>query len=239
MSQITERAPERKPLQLNSIVADKSVQPRAGLSTDTVTEYVEDMKRGDKFPPPVVFYDGETYWLAEGFHRFVAAQSLNIETIDCTVHLGTKRDAILHACGTNTDHGLRRTNEDKRRVILKLLQDEEWSKWSDREIARRCNVTHDLVGRLRAELAPPDTGDIASMERTFTHPKTGKPPTSASRQSRLLRPKCHRHQLSQPRPHLSLRSRSNWTSSRIRHWPLKSTKMPTISSPDFMRYPTR
>jgi hypothetical protein len=24
-------------------------------------------------------------------------------------------------------------------------------------------------------LTPPDTGDVASMERTFTHPKTGEP----------------------------------------------------------------
>lgn len=32
-----------------------------------------------------------------------------------------------------------------------LLEDEEWAAWSDREIARRCAVHHELVGRVRAE----------------------------------------------------------------------------------------
>jgi len=35
-----------------------------------------------------------------------------------------------------------------------MLQDEEWSHWSDREIARRCNVNHHLVASLREQLAP-------------------------------------------------------------------------------------
>jgi hypothetical protein len=30
-----------------------------------------------------------------------------------------------------------------------LLEDAEWGKWSDREIARRCNVSRELVGDLR------------------------------------------------------------------------------------------
>ena len=33
-----------------------------------------------------------------------------------------------------------------------LLNDEEWSQWSDREIARRCCVDHTTVGKLRPSL---------------------------------------------------------------------------------------
>ena len=44
---------------------------------------------------------------------------------------------------------MRRTNEDKRRAVFKLLADDEWAKWSDREIARQCGVGPDLVGTLR------------------------------------------------------------------------------------------
>jgi hypothetical protein len=54
-----------------------------------------------------------------------------------------------------------RTNEDKRRAVMTLLGDEEWSQWSNREIARRCGVHHDLVGSLRSSLA-----DSASDQRT-------------------------------------------------------------------------
>lgn len=50
-------------------------------------------------------------------------------------------------------HGLRRTNADKRRAVMTLLRDEEWGGWSDREIARRCGVGHQMVSPLRASLS--------------------------------------------------------------------------------------
>jgi hypothetical protein len=62
------------------------------------------------------------------------------------------RDAILFSVGANATHGHRRTNEDKRRAVLKLLNDREWSKWSDREIARQCSVGNKFVGDLRRSL---------------------------------------------------------------------------------------
>jgi hypothetical protein len=81
-------------------------------------------------------------------------------------------DAVLFSCGANAAHGVPRTNEGKRRAVLKLVQDAEWAHWSDREIAKRCNVAHPLVAQMR----PKDTGISSSMtERTFTHPKTGAP----------------------------------------------------------------
>jgi hypothetical protein len=38
---------------------------------------------------------------------------------------------VLHSAGANAMHGLRRTNADKRRTVMLLLQDEEWAAWSD------------------------------------------------------------------------------------------------------------
>ena len=49
---------------------------------------------------------------------------------------------------------------------MRMLLDEEWSQWSDREIARRCNVGHPLVAEIRAELFPDVTGS-SSSERTY------------------------------------------------------------------------
>jgi hypothetical protein len=170
------RKGEKRVLPLSAICADEQAQPRAALEEDRVAEYVEAMMRVDKFPPPVVFQDKQKrYWLADGFHRYHAAVRLKRKAIECIVHPGELRDAILYSSSANATHGLPRSNADKRRAVTKLLNDEEWGKWSDRDIGRRCNVTHDLVGKVRAELTLPDTGDVASMERTFTHPKTGKP----------------------------------------------------------------
>jgi hypothetical protein len=60
---------------------------------------------------------------------------------------------------------------------MKLLQDAEWSHWSDREIAKHAKVDHKTVGRFRDEIAPKNhTGEIPSMpDRTFTHHKTSAP----------------------------------------------------------------
>jgi len=167
---------KRVVLPLREIRLDERAQPRKVLHTDRVEEYAEEMKRGDKFPPLVVFEDAKgRYWLADGFHRHHAAAKLKLKTIECDVRHGGLRKAILYSCSANADHGLRRTNADKHQAVSRLLRDDEWSHWSDREIGRRCNVTHDFVGKVRAELTPPDAGDNASIKRTFTHPKTGNP----------------------------------------------------------------
>lgn len=67
--------------------------------------------------------------------------------------------------GANASHGLRRTNADKRRAVMALLNDAEWSAWSNVEIARRCNVSDMTVKRVRDELSPPQSG---SDSRTYT-----------------------------------------------------------------------
>lgn len=90
--------------------------------------------------------------------KIAAAREAELETIACEVRPGSIRDAILHSAGANATHGLRRSNADKRRAVLILIEDEEWSKWADREIARRCAVSHDFVSRLRSLLSSDDSG---------------------------------------------------------------------------------
>ena len=68
-----------------------------------------------------VFFDGEVYWLADGFHRCHAAIAAGIEEIAAEAREGGRRDAILHAVGANATHGRPRTNEDRRRAVLMLL----------------------------------------------------------------------------------------------------------------------
>jgi hypothetical protein len=90
----------------------------------------------------------------------------------CVVHLGGLRDAILHSAGANSDHGVRRTNADKRRAVMLLLKDPEWSQWSDREIARRCAVATDTVSRYRKELGA--SVEIGQIDQPRTVSRGGK-----------------------------------------------------------------
>lgn len=141
-----------------SIRIDGGTQMRAQLDDATVFEYTQTMAAADgwgTFPPVVAYYDGSDYWLGDGFHRVAAFRDAFTDAtrkIPVDVRAGTRRDAILHAAGANANHGLRRTPADKRRAVETLLRDDEWKLWGDREIARQCNVHHQLVARIRAEV---------------------------------------------------------------------------------------
>lgn len=156
-----------------SIRTDGGTQMRAGLNDAIVFDYGQTMIAADgwgTFPPAVAYHDGATYWLADGFHRvaaFLESFPDPKKTIPVDVRAGTRRDAVLHAAGANAEHGLRRTNEDKRRAVETLLRDEEWAAWSSREIARACNVSDVFVGHVRTAL----TANVSSekpAERTYT-----------------------------------------------------------------------
>lgn len=139
-------------LKLEQIRTDGGTQPRTALNEATVAEYGEAITEGAKLPPVTVFHDGADYWLADGFHRFHAHRKIGALDINAEVRQGTKRDAILHSVGANAAHGLRRTNEDKRKAVSTLLDDAEWAKWSDREIARQCNVSPHTVADVRKSI---------------------------------------------------------------------------------------
>jgi hypothetical protein len=143
-------------ISLSAIRFDGGTQMRAALNDDAINDYADQMQDignwGD-FPPIVVFYDGTAYWLADGFHRVRAAQRANIAPdVPAKVQSGDRRGAILYAVKANANHGLRRTNADKRRAVETLLRDDEWRQWSDAEIGRRCAVDAKTVSNWRRTL---------------------------------------------------------------------------------------
>jgi ParB-like nuclease domain len=150
-------------LLIERVRVDGGTQIRVETDVTQVESYAEDMAAGDVFPPIVVYFDGSEYWLADGFHRIVAAKRLGLVEIETDVRAGTRRDAILYAVGANASHGLKRTNRDKVNAVMTLLRDPEWSQWSNYEIAGRCNVSDEMVRQRRASLP------IIGSERTYTN----------------------------------------------------------------------
>ena len=118
--------PKIETLLISDIRCDDRAQPRVKLHEEVIIEYAEAMKRGECFPPITVFYDGEAYWLANGFHRIQAAIKNGSDSIQAEVRSGELRAAILRSASANFDHGLRRSNEDKRRAVATVLRDDEW-----------------------------------------------------------------------------------------------------------------
>lgn len=128
-------------------------QSRAAINHDVVADYADLVKAGTEFPPVIVFHDGNDYWLADGFHRYEAYVQAGMNEIPTDIRQGTQRDAVLFSVGANASHGLRRTNDDKRRAVMVLLNDPEWSGWSQAKIALACGVSREYVSRLSRDLS--------------------------------------------------------------------------------------
>jgi transposase-like protein len=139
-------------LNIDSIRIDGGTQPRAELHTDVVNEYAELMRGGAAFPPVSVFYDGQDYWLADGFHRFHAWRHARPgQPIEAGVFQGTLEDARWHSYGVNQTHGLRRTNADKEQAVRRALQHPKALMLSNRRIAEHCGVNEVTIRRYRRQ----------------------------------------------------------------------------------------
>ena len=127
------------------------------LDSGIVAEYAEAMTAGSQFPPVIVYHDGSTHWLADGYHRLEAADEAGLTEIKAEVRKGDKRDAILYAVGANRDHGLRRSRADVRRAITTLVQDAEWGQMANRAIADMVGCSPTTVGTVRDQLSNLDS----------------------------------------------------------------------------------
>lgn len=132
-------------LKLNDVKLDGGTQFRESINQDKVKEYKELMLDDVVFKPVDVVFDGDFYYLVDGFHRYFAIKAMGVNTIEATVTEGTLQDAIHLARRANSAHGMPRSNETKRRVVISALNDPENEGVSVREIAKECRVSHPLV----------------------------------------------------------------------------------------------
>ena len=146
-----DRGPTLANVNLAAILTDGGTQTRAKINTATVSEYVAAMAAGATFPAIILYTDRVNHWLADGFHRYRAAQKIGHKDILAEVRPGTYLDALEHAIGANVANGLRRTNADKRCCVKIALQkfDHRSAGW----IAQKCSVSHTFVAGVRLQLA--------------------------------------------------------------------------------------
>jgi hypothetical protein len=138
-------------VELSAIRIDGGTQPRELIDPVTVEEYAEAMRQLAPFPPLIVFHDGVHTWLADGFHRYHAAQKIGAQAAEVDWRIGTLEKAKLFAASANTAHGLRRTEGDKRRAIEMVLSTTEGRRWTQERIAEHCDVDQSYVSRLKAK----------------------------------------------------------------------------------------
>jgi hypothetical protein len=170
---------QTKEIPLGAIDLHGGTQTRLKTTDEAVESYADEMAQGTVFPPITVFHDGATHWLADGFHRFLAAKRIERTMILAEVHAGGRTEALRHALGANATNGVCRTNGDKRNAIEIAL--EEWPDRANPVIAEICRVSPDLVRRVRLELAR--NGRLAPRE-TVTGRDGKEYPAAIERQPR-------------------------------------------------------
>ena len=136
-------------VKLEDIRIDGGTQFRDQINQDVVKDYAEKMCDGAQFPPLRAMFDGTTYWLYDGFHRYFAAHDRGFKDIEVDYKPGTQEDAQDLALGANDDHGLQRNNATKRKSVEAALGMERHASKSNREIAKLCKVSDTFVASVR------------------------------------------------------------------------------------------
>ena len=104
---------------------DLSLQTRAGTDAETIDNYAEAMADGAQFPEVTVFTDGTHYWLADGFHRVMAAKQNGRTVIAADVRKGTEDDAVVFGGTANNKQGKRPTRADVQHFLQMVWERRE------------------------------------------------------------------------------------------------------------------
>jgi hypothetical protein len=172
---------------ISKITRDPALMSRVRLDDATIGEYAEVMTRDESsgpstsmFPPVKITRsaDGENY-LTDGWHRLAAAEKAGLETFLAEVTQGEKSDALLASAASNDRHGLRRTNDDKRKCVCMIAKHPAYLGKGAREMADAAGVSNRFVVNLSNE------GVITLGVRPVTPKVTPDAPTVTNPFARL------------------------------------------------------
>jgi hypothetical protein len=121
-----------------------------------IIEYAASLRRGDYFPPCVAFWSGSEFILASGFLRCKAMKRANVSFVTVDVRRGDKSDATLFAIGSNSKHGRRLTERDRRWKLGVFLKEPGLQDMSDEVLARMFGFESEVVEKMRRELSETD-----------------------------------------------------------------------------------
>lgn len=185
-------------VELKSLLLLDELQPRVAVDVETIERYQGLMKvGGSKFVvnqrdepwPEIQVVEGENgeLWVVDGFHRSRAAQGAGLAAFQARVWRGSYRSALERSLRANASNGLTRSDDDFERVMKRALADEEWGKFSNRQLSALVGCSHVTVGRWRKRLA--GAGELAvQTERKGADGKTYKlKPDAANSTSKRLR----------------------------------------------------
>ena len=147
---------------------DLTLQTRVETDATVVDEYAEAMAGGTKFPPISVREVDGRYIVTDGFHRVAAAQRNGEEDIIANVLPGVMANAYRDALKANAEHGLRRTNADKRNALeiawkhRRIIWRNDGADPSAALLAEVCGVSLRTAKSFVAEIQPVQIAPVES-----------------------------------------------------------------------------
>jgi transposase-like protein len=160
-------------------------------------DYAQLLVDGVTFPPVVVFFDGVTRWLADGYHRWHAHKALGLAEISAEVRQGSKREALLFSLSANALHGQRREPGDYRKGYGIIVRNGLAEPWDADAIQRLLGCTGrwalDLTKKERDRLDRQKTeaislGLAAGKTTTEIARQLGVHQSTVTRRARLMVP---------------------------------------------------
>lgn len=149
---------------VSNVKIETRFQARGRNDEETVEAYKElllaqELPNTWPFREACILFDVDgDFYLVDGFHRYAACKRAGRRYLLADVKLGTYDEAFEYALGANASHGLQRTTADKRHAVQLALNDDRIAKFSNRKIAKVCNVSEYLVRQMRP--APPKSSTV-------------------------------------------------------------------------------
>jgi flagellar biosynthesis GTPase FlhF len=163
-------------LSIDLLRLDGDTQSRVDVNSETVEEYAE-LIAADKtkwpFGPLTVYHSGSVYYVADGFHRTLAAIKAGRASVPCDVKNGTARDARFFGMKANDEHGLRMSSADRRINVVWML--DNYTDMTQANIAANAGVGVRTVERIVAERKPTPVNPPMAGSSSSETSNTGVP----------------------------------------------------------------
>lgn len=138
-------------LALTAILVDLEVQSRVAMDMEHCRFLSGELAISGELKPILVFFDGERYWLANGFHRYHVYVKAGRKQIRAIVKPGGRTEAIIESARVNDNASKGKTPEDKKRSLRMLLEFPEWRNKPAKELCDYVGLSRLTVVKQLAE----------------------------------------------------------------------------------------